>query len=207
MRALEPYGSDLDPPTLLIHLPGYEHQSVRTTPVFEQYAVAHKFLKGVETLVTEAAAGFVGPEEIRAFVATPGITLAQADGWLTAHTSGARSGVAQRLASLDPKQLVDGLLGENRSLARDLCGADQEDLAGHLERTIGMGAAWRRFYGVPETDVKSLEPLIAAFAGWLLSVEFVDDLHREPHTPELRPLKKLPRPFTEADARARAPFP
>ncbi len=165
--------------------------------MFEQYEAAHKFLKGLETLITEAAAGRVGPEEIRSFVATPGITLAQADAWLQARKSGARSGITQRLASFDPKHLVDGLLGDDRSLARELCAADHSDLAAHLEKTFGMGAPWRRFYGVPETDVRDLEPLIAAFAGWLLSVEFVNDLHREPYTDELRPLKKLPKPFTE----------
>ncbi|MBK6463388.1 MAG: BREX-6 system phosphatase PglZ [Myxococcales bacterium] len=200
MLGLERYGNGLDRDALLIHLPGYETNNVRHTPVLEQYEAAHPFRKALETLVVEAAAGRVRPEEIKRFAATPGLTLAQADAWLAGHTSGPRTGVGQRLAALDPKQVVDGLLGEDRALLRELAPHDLPELAAHLERTVGLDAPWRAFFGVAETSAHSardLESLVTALAGWLLSVEFVHDLKREPHSPELRPLKRLPKPFVE----------
>ena len=199
MLGLERYGNGLDRDALLIHLPGYETHNVRHTPVLEQYEAAHPFRKALETLVVEAAAGRVGPEEIKRFAATPGLTLAQADAWLAGHTSGPRTGVGQRLAALDPKQLVDGLLGEDRALLRELGPQDVPELAAHLERTVGLDAAWRGFFGVEANSgaARELESLVTALAGWVLSVEFVHDLKREPHTPELRPLKRLPKPFVE----------
>lgn len=197
MLALERYGNGLDPEPLLIHLPGYETNNIRTTPLLEQYEAAFPFRKALDTLVIEAAAGRVGPEEIQRFAATPGLSLARADAWLEAHLAGPRTGVGDRLAALDPKQLVDGLLGEDRSLLRELKPSDMQDLAAHLERTIGMDAAWRTFLRVRTADAKDLEPLVTAFSAWLLSVEFVFDLQREPYTPELRPLKRLPKPFVE----------
>jgi hypothetical protein len=197
MLALAPHGNGLDPERLLIHLPGYETNNVRQTPVLEAYEAAYPFRKALDTLVTEAAAGRVGAEAIKLFVASPGLTLAQADAWLDGHISGPRTGVAERLAVLAPSQLVDGLLGEDRALLRELKPQDAAELAAHLERTVGVDAAWRTFFGVPAQDAKDLEPLVTAFAGWLLAVEYVMDLQREPYTPELRPLRRLAKPFAD----------
>lgn len=197
MLSLEQYGNGLDREQLLIHLPGYDATNVRQTPVLEQYETAFKLRKALETLVTETAAGRVSPEAIQQFVATPGLTLAQADAWLEAQISGPRTGLAERLGALAPAHLVDGLLGEDRALLRELKPQDLGELAAHLERVVGLDAAWRAFFGVPTQDAKDLEPLATAFAGWLLSVEYVLDLSREPYTPALCPLRRLAKPFAE----------
>jgi hypothetical protein len=197
MLALEPYGNGLDPEHLLIHLPGYETNNVRPTPLLEQYEAAFSYRKALDTLVTEAAAGRVGADEIKRFVASPGLTLAQADAWLDAHISGPRTGVAERLAGVPHTALVDGLLGEDRALLREFKPQDLGEIAAHLERVVGLDAGWRAFFGVPTGQPKDLEPIVTAFAGWLLAVEYVLDLQREPYTAELRPLKKLAKPFAE----------
>ena len=197
MLALEAYGNGLHRDRVLIHLPGYDHANIRATPLLEQYEAGSKFLKSIATLVTEAAAGHVGPEVIQRFVSEPGLTLAKADAWLAAQCAGTRTDAAMKLAACTSEQLVDGLLGEDRALLRELSPQDLPELAAHLERTLGLDGAWRDFFQVPTTGARDLESLATAFAGWILCVEYVTDLARDPYTPELRPLRRLAKPFAE----------
>ncbi|MBK7778243.1 MAG: hypothetical protein IPI43_29725 [Sandaracinaceae bacterium] len=57
-----------------------------------------RFRKGLKTLVTEAAAGRVHPDQIAAFVDQPGLSLAGADAWLSAQLSRGRGGSARSSA-------------------------------------------------------------------------------------------------------------
>jgi hypothetical protein len=197
MIALERFGSGLDREPLLIHLPGYGHAaSVRETPLLELYDAGHHFSKNISTLVSEAAAGRVTPDDLKSFLAAPGLSLAGADAWLDRQLSGATPGVAQRLEALDIAHILDGLLGSDRFLERDIPEAGVGDLAGHLHRHTGMDAAWLEFYLSRSTGLKVRE-VAEAFAGYLLCVEYVFDLKRPPVTRALQSLAALPKPHKE----------
>ena len=79
---LEPYGSGLDQQPLLIHMPGFNEESIRKTPVLELYEPGVRYRKGLDTLIREAATSRVAPAEVETFVAKQP-TLEEADAWLS----------------------------------------------------------------------------------------------------------------------------
>jgi hypothetical protein len=87
---------------LVIHLPGFNEESVRDTPELELYAAGTRYRKALDTLVTEAAASRVRPDEIAAFTNQPGTTLERADAWLAALLSGSGGIAATARCSRPP---------------------------------------------------------------------------------------------------------
>ena len=84
--ALEDFGSGLDQAPLLVHLPGFTDETLRTTPLLELAAPATRFRKGLDTLIREAAAARVAPKEVDDLLAK-NPSLAEADTWLVTATS------------------------------------------------------------------------------------------------------------------------
>ena len=67
MLSLEGVAGGADKVPLVIHLPGFNEDTVRQTPLFELYAAGTRYRKALDTLITEAAAGRVRPDRIAAF--------------------------------------------------------------------------------------------------------------------------------------------
>jgi hypothetical protein len=208
--ALEPFGSGLDNVPLLIHMPGYTEESIRKTPVLELYEPGFRFRKSPETLVREAAAGKVPPEALEAFLAKGLPSLEAADDWLTSQLDTSREGLARTLESLGVKAVLDHAVdalgpGDNFLAQRVTTQADREVLEAYLCRQTGVDAAWIAFYGraggsgAPgdESAATALADVLGAWIGWLLSVEYVHDLVRQPHVPELLPLRQLSQPLVK----------
>ena len=79
LLALEPHAGGLDSGQLLIHLPGFNKETVRATPLLELYELGFPYLRSLETLVREVARGCAASEEVERFLAAPGLNLAGAD--------------------------------------------------------------------------------------------------------------------------------
>jgi len=195
--ALEPYGNGLDPEPLLIHLPGYNHETVRRTPLLELYRAGHRFERALPTLVREVAKGHAAPDEIESLLAAGDLDLERAETWLAARTVRRRGGLAAVLEGLELTWILDGLVVGKREALRSKI-TSQEDLDAvldHLYRHTGMDEEFSRFFlGTPPT---TFEDLTAAFAAWLLAVEYVHDLKRPPHLEELQRLRRLSAPLRQ----------
>lgn len=201
MLALEPLGSALERSPLLVHVPGHNKDSIRGTPLLELYESAKVFERALPTLVRDTAAGRVGPKEIERFVSAPGLTLEAADRWLLEQTSQRREGLDAQLAQVSARLLAEELLVEVGLLSTSFAGEDApETVATHLERLLGLPPSWRARFS-SGAGVSALEALRSALWSWLLCVEYVTDLRREPHLPWLRPLRELP-PALVAECRA-----
>ena len=110
MMALNGVAAGTDKVPLVIHLPGFTEETVRQTPLFELYAAGVRYRKALDTLVTEAAAGRVRPDQIASFKAQPDMTLAGADAWLGALLDDAEGGIAAQLRVMEPTAVLDDLL-------------------------------------------------------------------------------------------------
>ncbi len=190
MLELEELAGGLDRSHLLVHLPGFIEEAVRRTPLLELYAPGVRFRKKLATLVTEAAAGEVAPEQIAAYLDQGPSSLADADAWLAALLVDEGGGLATQLRAMTPLALVDDLLSGGF-------------VAGRLGKPGALEALWRQlgaWTGLPEPwreaalPAGSLRPSDLAFvaASWALVVEYVDDLDREPVEPRIRPAAALP---------------
>jgi hypothetical protein len=178
MLALEDAGSTLDKPPLLLHVPGFNVDSIRATPLLELYECAYTLQLRLDTLVQDAANGRVALPEIASFLAEPDLTLERADAWLARAAHGGQDALADYVGGLDATALVNyaaGQLGE-------IPAAIQPALRERASALFGTSPDWWSF--LPDST--------EAVIGWLLCVEFVHDLRRPPRHPALIPLKDLP---------------
>lgn len=209
LLALEPFGSGLDNAPLLIHMPGYTEDTIRKTPVLELYEPGVRFRKAPETLVREAAAGKVAPESLEKYLAAGLTSLEAADEWLSSQLDTTREGLSRTLESLGAKAVldhaVDALGPGDTFLGQRVDTHDAlEVLQAYLGRQTGMDAPWLAFFaqadgagGTGEEAKKALNDLLAAWVGWLLSVEYVHDMVRPPHVAQLQPLRQLSPPLVK----------
>ena len=196
MLALEGRAGSIDPPRLMVHLPGFNEEQVRQTPLLELYAAGARFRKKLETLVTEAAAGQVRHEEAAEFSRKADLTLEEADAWLTAELQGDQGELARRLRVMSLPALADELLANGELAQRLAWTANQGAAWERVETATGMPTAWREAY--LSQGSTSAANIAEALAGWALSVEYVDDLRRAPVAQRLAPATKLPRKTVDA---------
>jgi hypothetical protein len=194
--ALEPYGSELDRKPLLVHMPGFNEESIRKTPLLELYEAGVRFRKSLDTLIREAANARIAPDEVERFLAGQP-TLEAADAWLETSISRSSFGLAAALAEIGPKLLVEAMSQPASALAlRVTAPAEAEILATYLHRLTGMDTAWIEPFA--KIHPGPLDPLLHALEAWMLCVEYVHDLKREPHRQDLRRLRDLSQPLINA---------
>lgn len=195
--ALEPFGSGLDRQPLLIHMPGFNEESIRQTPVLELYETGVRFRKGLDTLIREAAMARVTPAEVEQFLAEQP-SLEAADSWLSAAVSASTFGLAQALDELGPKLLAEALAQSDSSLRRRILSRDDgKTLQNYLHKLTGLDPAWIPVARKDQPD-RTLDRLLTALAAWALCVEYVHDLRRPPHESRLQPLRNLSTPLVNA---------
>lgn len=195
MMALDGVATGTEKVPLVIHLPGFTEETVRQTPLFELYAAGVRYRKALGTLVTEAAAGRVRPDQIAAFKAQSDITLAGADAWLSALLDGAEGGIAAQLRAMKPTTVFDDLLSGG-FVAERVGQVEDEDLIWErLGAWVGLPGSWRDATLPPPR--RRAEDVAFVAASWALCVEYVDDLKRAPVGAHLTHAADLPRPVIE----------
>jgi len=195
MMALDGIAAGTEKVPLVIHLPGFTEETVRSTPLFELYAAGVRYRKALDTLITEAAAGRVRPDQIASFKAQPYMTLAGADAWLSALLDQTEGGIAAQLRAMRPAAVFDDLL-TGGFVAERIGQLDDEDaLWERLAVWLGLPGSWRDTTLPPSRP--RAEDVAFAAASWALSVEYVHDLKRPPVGTHLVHAADLPRPVIE----------
>ena len=194
ISAMEPLAGGLDPPLVVLHMPGFNEESVSASPQYEWYAAGARFRKSLPTLVREAAAGKVAAERIEAWVAGSGWTLDAADAWLAAEMNEDEGPLGQTLGLLTPGQLFDDLVngGAVSALLQDA--AASQTVWKKLTSWLGMPEHWKD--RVLPGHSQGTHPRDVAFSmlGWAMCVEYVDDLRgREPVHADLIGIRKMAR--------------
>jgi len=198
--ALEDFGSGLDQTPLLVHLPGFTEESLRATPLLELAAPATRFRKALDTLVREAAAARVAPNEVDELLAK-NPSLAEADAWLASAISQNAFGLAAYLEHAGTRILADALAGPSPLAERVKSPEDIAALEQYVHRLTGLDDAWWAAQPSPsgeETPSQTLGRVLHGIAGWVLTVEYVHDLKRDPHEAALVRLRKLSAPLVKA---------
>ena len=204
MMALEDAASGGDKPALVVHMPGYNEESIRSTPALELYLAGSRYRKALDTLIAEAAAGIAAPEAIEEFRRQKDGTLERADAWLAALAAAREVGLRGTLRLMKLRDLIDELV-RGDGVAGQIAAADNlRAVWAHLEAVSGLTAAWREAIVLPqrpgpgERARRLAEDVAFAAASWALAVEYVDDLRREPKDARLLGVRALPRAVIDA---------
>lgn len=198
LLSLEPHGSGLDKQPLLIHMPGYNEESIKETPVLELYAAGVRFRKALDTLIRETATGRVAPAEVDKFIASRP-TIEDTDTWLGTAIERSTLGLAAKLNEFGPRLLVDAI-GQpmNCRLAEQVTALEEATtLRNYVHRLTGMDDTWRAWVGTDD-NATALDRELHALSAWCLCVEYVHDLKRAPHDVHLLPLRSLSVPLIKA---------
>ena len=196
LLSLESLASGVEKTPLVVHLPGFNEEKVRETPLLELYFAGMRFRKGLDTLLNDAAGARVRPEQIKAFRDHGGYTLEGADAWLAGLLADREGGLASQLKALPLPAVLDDLLGGGFVASRVTSDADREVLWDCVTAWTGLPATWRG--AVLPPGPPRAEDIAFATAGWALAVEYVDDLKRPPIAASLQPARDLPRLVVDA---------
>jgi hypothetical protein len=196
MLSLEGVAGGVDRPRMVLHLPGFNEETVRDTPFLELYAAGVRYRKALDTLVSEAAAGRVAPEELATFKARPGLTLDSADTWLASRLGETGGGIAGVLREMSLAELLDDLLGGKSVSKRVENPEDVEALWQDLSMRLGLPPAWRQLT-LGSSSPRAGDVAYVA-ASWALAVEYVDDLRRPPVNDPLKTARGMPRALIDA---------
>jgi len=211
MLELENVTGGIDTTRAVIHLPGFNEETVKSTPLFELYRAGKRYRKALDTLVRDAAGGKVRPDQIEEFLKRGNLTLPSADLWLGDLLATGSEGLASQLRHVSLNELVDDLL-LNRSLARRISAVDFQVGSDGSEPAMDAGdqVAIRdrivSLTGMPESwfneslrssfssghEQTSVEAVAYAICSWAACVSYVHDLLVPPKSPFLLPVRKLP---------------
>lgn len=189
--ALESAQEGLDSEPLLLHVPGHTDVSIRNTPLLEAYRSGTRFERALPTLVREVASGRVSAAEVERFLGEDSLTLEKAETWLQSHLNQELTGLAATLAHWKPDSLLPALLSDSGGPA--LSSQDSPVLQEYIERHCGTSEAYLQSH--LGSSARNPRGLIEAWVGWLLCVEYVNDLSRSPRDPILQPLTRLSAPL------------
>jgi hypothetical protein len=189
---LDGMAAGADAPPLLIHLPGFTEDSVKSTPIFSFYKAGIRFRKVLDTLITEASAGLVPPERIKTFLEAGDLSLEAADQWLSRQLSGTKDDLETLLASMAPAALLDDLLTGGPITAQITTSTDSAKILGVMAAACGLPAEWQQQTLGPSSPSQSSNDLSFLITSWVLCVEYVHDLKRPPVSPMLQSAPDLP---------------
>jgi len=195
LLAVENLASGTEKTQLLIHLPGFNEDAVSHTPLYELYEAGTRQRKALKTLITDAAAGQVRPDQIEGYLEQNDLTLAGADEWLRSILAAEDDAFGIQLRALTLPGLLDGLLG-NDDIARRAASDDgQAAILARLASGIGLADEWaENSLGSARLSraTRPGEALAFAAASWALCVEYVHDLKRDPKGSALAGMRDLP---------------
>lgn len=217
MLDLEEVLGGFDATRAIIHLPGFNEELIKTTPLFEVYRAGKRYRKALETLIRETAVGKVRPDQIDAYLQRGNLSVADADQWLNDLLSTGTEGLASQLRNVSLIELVDDLLFQ-RTLARRIAALDfgtaanvgpsgsndQLALQDRIVALCGMPEAWlneslQNSYSSGQ-EATSAEAVAYAICSWAACVSYVHDLRESvaPRSAMLEPVRRLPLPVRQA---------
>ncbi len=202
MFQLEEVTGGIDKTRALIHLPGFNEETVKATPLLEVYRAGHRYRKGLGTLISDAASGNVRPDQIQEFLSRDSLSLASADVWLHDLLTKGSEGLASQLRNVSLNELVDDLLFKrflSQRVASAIEAGDENDEQAIWDRVFaltGMPPSWRD--ESLRTSDASAEGIAYTIASWAQCVSYVCDLSTDPHTDVLRSIPTLPKKVKDA---------
>lgn len=191
MQELEGVAAGAERVPLVVHLPGFNTESIRATPLLELYEAGVCYRKSLGTHLRETALGRVEPNDLAVFQGRHTFSLEEADEWLRAALEQPGDVLQEYLRTRSPMVLLDDLLSSEGYAASRVAASevDREAVWRTLAAWIALPTAWREFV-LPDVVLKPGDIAHVA-ASWALCVEYVHDLERAPTSSHLASIPGL----------------
>jgi hypothetical protein len=193
MLELDEYFSSKQNKPLLIHVPNFNQQSLRRTPLLEAYKAGKEIQINLKALIRNAAAGKLAPEQLEFLLNDDQLTLEKADKRLTTEDqtpAGLKSLIATHSADeIAIDVMISGNLIDKIELPEE---SRFEALFQYLQLHFGITKEWIREWEHDPDLIIDYPSIKTPLQAYILGVEYVFDLKENPIDNRLRPLKSLP---------------
>lgn len=188
--------SSTDSPKAIIHMPGFNEENIRHTPVFEAYKAGNRWRKSLVTAIRETAQGKLTEDQTSHLLKQSDLCLELAESFIQEEQD-----VPQEVQNLINRLGEDGFFNQFISNPREI--NEQLFVAvehrfplilDYFKRLVGLDQEWIQEWNPnfnPEQPEDQAESLIA----YLMCLEFIDDLNVEPPTPPLERISKKQKEF------------
>ena len=180
-------------PKCLIHMPRFNEQEIRETPVLEAYKAGQRWRVSLDTMIKEAAQGRLTQEQTEFLLDKKDLTLSLAEEFISQEEQ-----IPQEIKTLLQNNGEDGFilnfLNDPQGINEELCVDSQlcfTLLTGYFETLVGLDEQWRRDWNpeIWEDDYTRPENQADLLISYLMCMEFIDDLKEPPKSSRLKNLQ------------------
>jgi hypothetical protein len=189
--------SGKESPRCVIHMPGFNEQEIKTTPLCEAYKAGKCWRISLETMVREAAQGRLTENQTSYLLESAPLILSVAEEYISNEQN-----IPQEILRLLNKYGEDGFIIEflsNPAIINEelRVGIAQRFplLKDYFSRLLGLDDAWIQDWNKHHTDYSHPDDQADLLMSYLMAMEFVDDLKIPPPTPRLQRLKEKQKEF------------
>ncbi len=195
--------SGRDIPKCVIHMPGFNEQEIKETPVLEAYKAGQRWRVSLEAMIRESAQGRLSEDQTEFLLKKKGLNLLLAEEFITQEEN-----VPLEIKRLLQKYGEDGLvlqfINDPARINEELCVNPHlrfRLLKEYFETLIGLDKQWQEDWN-PKEDrnekiINYFNPVNQAdlLISYLLAMEFVYDLKVTPNSTRLNRLRDKPKEF------------
>jgi hypothetical protein len=184
--------SSRDMPKCVIHMPGFNEQEIKETPVLEAYKAGQRWRVSLETMIREAAQGRLTENQIQHLLSNNPLNLLQADDFISKAAD-----IPQEIKQLLSRYGEDGFVLEfikhPDKINKELCLPSEQCfplLLEYFEKLVGLDRQWQQDWNLNQVDYSHPNDQADLLVAYLMAMEFVHDLSTDPGSERLKRLKK-----------------
>ncbi|WP_419174437.1 BREX-6 system phosphatase PglZ [Desulfosediminicola sp.] len=186
-------------PKCVIHMPGFNEQDIKETPVLEAYKAGQRWRVSLETMIREVAQGRLSEDQTQFLVSQEGLTLSQAEEFISNEED-----IPQEIKGLLRKYGEDGFVLEfiknPAKINKELCLAPEKCfplLLEYFDKLVGLDGQWQHDWNQNQIDCSHPDDQADLLVGYLMAMEFVHDLKAEPGSERLGRLKNKQKEYSK----------
>jgi hypothetical protein len=135
--------SSSDMPKCVIHMPGFNEQEIKETPVLEAYKAGQRWRISLETMIREAAQGRLTENQIQHLLSNKPLTLSQADDFIS-KSADIPQEIKQLLSTYGENGFVREFITHPDQINKQLCLPSEQCfplLLDYFEKLVGLDRA------------------------------------------------------------------
>ena len=189
--------SGRDMPKCVIHMPGFNEQEIKETPVLEAYKAGRRWRVSLEALIRESAQGRLSEDQTEFLLKKKGLNLSIAEEFITQEEN-----VPLEIKRLLQKYGEDGIvlhfIKDPIKINEELCVDPHLRfvlIKEYFKTLIGLDEQWQEDWNPDHINYGHPDNQADLLVSYLMAMEFVYDLKVAPNSGRLNRLKEKPKEF------------
>jgi hypothetical protein len=190
--------SSKDMPKCVIHMPGFNEQDIKDTPVLEAYKSGNRWRISLETMIREASQGRLSEEQVHHLLSQQKQSLSQVEEYISQEAD-----IPQEIKNLLRKYSDDGFVLEfikdPVKINKELCLPTDKCfpiLLEYFDKLVGLDPVWQEDWNHNQVDCSHPDDQVDLLVSYLMTMEFVHDLKTTPDSTRLKRLKKKQKEYS-----------